>query len=112
MQYNNASRQALGPAVHELQRHMDRVTCLSLLTLIYRSIPSEGLSSSAFCEDCIAAAKATLTEHEKCMSTMAENQLQSSFLGIYVNWYVNFPALDTYCGHQLKTSCAVLTLRL
>ncbi|KAL6415588.1 putative C6 transcription factor [Ilyonectria robusta] len=85
-QYNNASRQSLGPAVHQLQRHMDRVTCLSLLTLIYRSIPSEGLSSSAFCEDCIATAKATLTEHEKCIATMAENQLQSSFLGIYVNW--------------------------
>ncbi|KAF7557238.1 hypothetical protein G7Z17_g787 [Cylindrodendrum hubeiense] len=62
MQYNNAIRQAVGPAAHELLRRMDNV--------IY----------------CIATAKATLKEHEKCIAMMGNKELHSSYLGMYVNW--------------------------
>ncbi|CAG9950700.1 unnamed protein product, partial [Clonostachys rosea f. rosea IK726] len=83
---NHAIRSELmGAGLSELLWRADRVTALSMLTLIYRSIPPEDASKSVFCTECLSAAKEALIEHEKCVAILTDKEFQPDMLELYVN---------------------------
>lgn len=86
----------LGDELSELLDKADRISHLSTLTLIYRSIPASPYSSSAFCEDCIATAHQTLDEHQICL-VMLRN-MEDNFVEFYLQWY-DVP----FCQHSLES---------
>lgn len=86
--YGANKGQELGPDFHEIARRSDRVLGFSMLTLIYRSIVPEKPSTSAFCQECIDAARATLQEHDRCAVVITKAQGQTVFMESYINWFV------------------------
>ncbi|KAH7137478.1 hypothetical protein B0J13DRAFT_479092 [Dactylonectria estremocensis] len=63
-------------------KHADRVGGYSLLTSIYKSLPS-GESSS--CPECLSAARMTLQEHFICMTHVADEALHCPLVDLWVN---------------------------
>lgn len=98
--YEASKGQILGLDFHEIARRSDRVIGLCTLTLIYRSIAPEKPSTSAFCQECIDAARDTLQEHDRCVAVITKAQGKTVFLEAYINWFVYqmirpfFPSLD------------------
>lgn len=88
-QYGANKGHVLGLDFHEIARRSDRVIGLSMLTLIYRSIPPEKPSMSAFCQECIDAARDTLREHDLCVALITRARGKTVFLEAYINWFVN-----------------------
>ncbi|KAI5861123.1 fungal-specific transcription factor domain-containing protein [Durotheca rogersii] len=86
LKYYEERRRVVGDVLHELLWHSDRLSQLSLLTLIYRGIPPAKPSGSAFCEECVATAREALKEHERCLNIITSKNMQSIFLELYVNW--------------------------
>lgn len=64
----------------------ERVTGLSMLTLIYRSIPPDKSGGSVFSKECIDTARDALREHEKCLTFLVERELHSSYFEVYMSW--------------------------
>ncbi|KAE8340099.1 hypothetical protein BDV24DRAFT_152296 [Aspergillus arachidicola] len=99
--YNEARRRAIGHDLHEIIRRADRVCNLSLLSLIYRAIPPEKPSGTAFCDECIATAREALKEHEKCVALILSCPWDESFLEMYINWTLLqlpfFPFIVLFC---------------
>ncbi|KAE8319713.1 hypothetical protein BDV41DRAFT_559872 [Aspergillus transmontanensis] len=99
--YNEARRRAIGDDLHEIIRRSDRVCNLSLLSLIYRAIPPEKPSGTAFCDECIATAREALKEHEKCVALILSCPWDESFLEMYINWTLLqlpfFPFIVLFC---------------
>lgn len=62
----------------------DEVLRLSLLTIIYRAVPSPPGSATTFSTECINAARATLQRHEDCMSIMEKDGFR--LFPMYMNW--------------------------
>lgn len=89
--YDASKAEALGPDFHEIARRSDRVIGLSMLTLVYRSIPPEKPSAfaSAFCQECIDAARETLAEHDRCVAAITRERGKTVFLETYINWFVS-----------------------
>uniref|UniRef100_A0A0B7KG76 Xylanolytic transcriptional activator regulatory domain-containing protein n=1 Tax=Bionectria ochroleuca TaxID=29856 RepID=A0A0B7KG76_BIOOC len=105
---NHAIRSELmGAGLSELLWRADRVTALSMLTLIYRSIPPEDASKSVFCTECLSAAKEALIEHEKCVAILTDKEFQPDMLELYVNWALLqspfTPFIVLFC-HIIETS--------
>lgn len=73
---------------HEISDRAERVAALSLLTLIYRSIPPQKPSCSQFCRECIDAARETLKEHDLCVGAIVRSQGKAILLEAYINWFV------------------------
>lgn len=86
--YGGDKGHVLGLDYHEIARYSDRVIGLSMLTLIYRSIAPEKQSSSAFCPECIDAARNTLREHDRCVSLITKAGGKMVYLEAYINWFV------------------------
>ncbi|KAF4967224.1 hypothetical protein FSARC_5203 [Fusarium sarcochroum] len=95
------------PSLVELMWRAERVCGLSTLTLIYRSISPGKDSSSVFCDECIDSARDALREHEKCISLLADDELQSTHYDLYVNWVLLqmpfTPFIVVFC-HMIETS--------
>lgn len=85
--YEASKGQVLGLDYHEIARRSDRVIGLSMLTLIYRSIAPEKPSMSAFCQECIDAARDTLQEHDRCVAVITKARGKTVFLEAYINWF-------------------------
>ena len=85
--YKASKGQVLGLDYHEIARRSDRVIGLSMLTLIYRSIAPEKPSMSAFCQECIDAARDTLQEHDRCVAVITKARGKTVFLEAYINWF-------------------------
>lgn len=68
----------------ELLWKADKVTYLAILTLVYRTIPPETHTRSAFSQLCVTAALETLEEHQQCMQLL-EHQ-EHEMLDFYVQW--------------------------
>lgn len=64
-----------------------------MLTLIYRGIPPEKPSASAFCQECIDAARETLKEQDRCVAVVTKAQKKTVLLEIYINWFVIAPPI-------------------
>ncbi|KAL5336639.1 fungal-specific transcription factor domain-containing protein [Aspergillus crustosus] len=106
-QYEARKGQVLGAGFHEIARRSDRVIGLSMLTLIYRSIPPEPPSASEFCRECIDAARETLKEHDRGVAAIAKAQGRTVFLEAYINWTITqapfTPFIILFC-HIIETS--------
>ncbi|KAL4935117.1 hypothetical protein BDV06DRAFT_135914 [Aspergillus oleicola] len=87
-QYEASKGNVLGLDHHEIARRSDRILGLSMLTLIYRSIPPQQPSTSAFCQKCIDAARATLQEQDRCVATITRAQERTVLLEAYINWTI------------------------
>ncbi|KFA70911.1 hypothetical protein S40288_10163 [Stachybotrys chartarum IBT 40288] len=86
--YEAQKGHVLGLDYHEIAKRSDRVIGLCMLTLIYRSIAPEKPSTSAFCPECINAARDTLQEHEQCVAVITRTMGKTVFLETYINWLV------------------------
>ncbi|BAE56587.1 unnamed protein product [Aspergillus oryzae RIB40] len=106
-QYGANKGHVLGLDFHEIARRSDRVIGLSMLTLIYRSIPPEKPSMSAFCQECIDAARDTLREHDLCVALITRARGKTVFLEAYINWTITqspfIPFIILFC-HIIETS--------
>ncbi|KAL4961197.1 putative C6 transcription factor [Aspergillus stella-maris] len=106
-QYEARKGQVLGLDYHEIARRADRIRGLSMLTLIYRSIPPQKPSMSAFCQDCIDAARATLQEQDRCVAAITRGQERTVLLEAYINWTIAqspFIAFIVMFCHIIETS--------
>ncbi|KAE8137517.1 hypothetical protein BDV38DRAFT_246946 [Aspergillus pseudotamarii] len=105
--YEASKGHVLGLDYHEIARRSDRVIGLSMLTLIYRSIPPEEPSTSAFCQECIDAARETLHEHDQCVAVITKARGKTVFLEAYLNWTITqspfIPFIVLFC-HIIDTS--------
>ncbi|KAF5005920.1 hypothetical protein FDECE_7678 [Fusarium decemcellulare] len=86
IRYSQETTRVLGTALSQLIWRAERVTALSMLTLIYRSIPPEKPGGSVFCDDCIATAREAVMEHEKCVNFLTDEKFLSSYFELYINW--------------------------
>ncbi|KAJ4313470.1 hypothetical protein N0V84_009395 [Fusarium piperis] len=97
----------LGSVMSQLCFRSERVTSLSMLTLIYRSIPPDKPGGSVFCDECIATARRAVREHEKCVEILTSTEKQSNYLLLYVNWTLIqspfIPFIVLFC-HMIETS--------
>ncbi|KAL4795271.1 hypothetical protein BDV19DRAFT_363428 [Aspergillus venezuelensis] len=106
-QYEARKGQVLGIDYHEIARRADRIRSLSMLTLIYRSIPPQKSSTSAFSQDCIDAARATLQEQDRCVAAITRAHGRSVLLEAYINWTIAqspFIAFIVMFCHIIETS--------
>jgi hypothetical protein len=94
----------LGLEYHEIARRSDSIIGLSMLTLVYRSIPPEKPSTSVFCQDCIDAARDALQEHGQCVTVIEQTQGKTVYLEAYVNWWGS-----SLVSHPLNYSWKYLT---
>lgn len=63
---------------------MDKVLNRSVLTLLYRAIPSPPGSPSTFTPECVDAARSALEKHEECMERLKPYDAQ--FRTLYLHW--------------------------
>lgn len=72
----------------------DEVSRLSVLTLIYRAIPSPPTENrSTFIPDCVQTARAALESHQDCMITLKESN--EALKCSYMHWYSLYPQPPT-----------------
>ncbi|KAJ3466968.1 hypothetical protein MRS44_004532 [Fusarium solani] len=97
----------LGTVLSQLCFRSERVTSLSMLTLIYRSIPPDKPGGSVFCDECIATARQAVKEHEKCVEIFTSTEKQSNYFLLYINWTLLqspfIPFIVLFC-HMIETS--------
>ncbi|KZL76750.1 fungal specific transcription factor [Colletotrichum tofieldiae] len=100
IRYMESRHHLLGDSLHELLLRTQQVSHLSLLTLIYRSVPASQMLGNAFSEKCIATAREALEEHGRCISILS--QQADSVFELYINWallsspFVPFTVLFCY----------------
>ncbi|KAF7594200.1 hypothetical protein BBP40_009904 [Aspergillus hancockii] len=99
--HHDERRHAIGDGLHEFMLRADRVYNLSLLALIYRGIPPEKPSGTAFGQDCIETAREALKEHEQCVSLILSSNWDESYLEMYIHWTLLqapfFPFIVLFC---------------
>lgn len=72
----------------------DALVQWSVLTLIYRAIPTLPGSPSTFNPECIHAAREAFSSHEGCMALCGESLFMKAG---YIQWYVFAPSSMTMC---------------
>ncbi|KAK6219968.1 fungal specific transcription factor [Colletotrichum tabaci] len=112
-QYLESAIKAVGQNTMDFFNVSDEVLRLSLLTIIYRAVPSPPGSSTTFSTECIGAARATLKRHEDCMAIMAKDGYY--LFPMYMNWTILFapfvPFIVIFC-QVMETSDATDLARL
>ncbi|GJC93473.1 fungal specific transcription factor [Colletotrichum higginsianum] len=112
-QYLESAIEAVGQNTMDFFNVSDEVLRLSLLTIIYRAVPSPPGSSTTFSTECIGAARATLKRHEDCMAIMAKDGYY--LFPMYMNWTILFapfvPFIVIFC-QVMETSDATDLARL
>ncbi|KAF5524019.1 putative transcriptional regulatory protein [Colletotrichum aenigma] len=98
-QYLQAAIEAVGENTMDFFNVSDEVLRLSLLTIIYRAVPSPPGSPTTFSTECIDAARATLQRHQDCMKIMAKDGYY--LFPMYMNWTILFapfvPFIVIFC---------------
>ncbi|KAJ5908453.1 hypothetical protein N7495_001135 [Penicillium taxi] len=85
----------------------DKVSRLSILTLIYRAIPARDVSNSpsSFIPECIETAREALEHHQVCMTALKESSVASKCS--YMHWAIFIapfvPFIVIFC-HVIATS--------
>jgi hypothetical protein len=69
---------------YQLMHMMDKVLNRSVLTLLYRAIPSPPGSASTFTPECVEAARSSLEKHEEVMERL--KPYDAHFKVLYVHW--------------------------
>ncbi|KAJ5665190.1 uncharacterized protein N7477_007638 [Penicillium maclennaniae] len=94
-------------AVDLMYLRSDKVSRLAILTLIYRAIPAspESGSSTIFIPECIETARASLEQHQMCVSELQE--ASEIIRCSYMHWAIFFspfvPFIVLFC-HVIATS--------
>ncbi|KAM0283372.1 hypothetical protein ACHAQH_002495 [Verticillium albo-atrum] len=72
----------------ELNWRADRIAYLSMLTLVYRSLPPTEPFDSSFAADCISTARLALEEHEQCLKALTQTQTvkTSAYIDLFIDW--------------------------
>ncbi|BDD58791.1 hypothetical protein MAP00_004041 [Monascus purpureus] len=82
-----------------LYLRFDRVSRLSVLTLIYRAIPPQGDAHFTFTMDCIKTARNALEAHLTCMTSLKESD--ESLKCSYMHWTIMYapfvPFIVIFC---------------
>lgn len=90
---------------YQLMHMMDKVLNRSVLTLLYRAIPSPPGSASTFTPECVEAARSALEKHEDCMERLKPYDAQ--FKVLYLHWTIHYnpfnPFIVIFC-HVIETS--------
>ncbi|KAL0943723.1 fungal specific transcription factor domain-containing protein [Colletotrichum truncatum] len=98
-QYLKAAIDAVGQNTMDFFNVSDEVLRLSLLTIIYRAVPSPPGSPTTFSTECIDAARATLQRHQDCVEIMAKDGYY--LFPMYMNWTILFapfvPFIVIFC---------------
>ncbi|CAI4210955.1 unnamed protein product [Parascedosporium putredinis] len=98
------SNKSLGEHLMQFLYISDDVLRLSLLTLVQRAAPRSETSRTTFTQECIKAARATLSRHQDCMSVL--EGANSTLFSIYIHWtllYAPFiPFIVIFC-HVIET---------
>ncbi|PYI07950.1 fungal-specific transcription factor domain protein [Aspergillus sclerotiicarbonarius CBS 121057] len=91
-------------AVDEVFFRSDKVARLSVLTLIYRAIPAQGVQGT-FIYECIETARSALEEHHKCMTDVKE--MNEHIKAAYFHWTILYapfvPFIVIFC-HAIAVS--------
>lgn len=90
MLHMEARRRAFGETVSDLLWRADKVCHLSTLCLIYRGIPADPISGSAFSEECVTKAHEALEEHQQCIVLL--RKVEPHVVELYMQWYVSYPS--------------------
>ena len=77
-----------GDALTEFFARSDKVLRLALLCTIHRAVPNPPGSATTFSDECVAAARATLDEHQTCMNINDSEKL--GMFATYMNWTILF----------------------
>ncbi|KAF4457617.1 hypothetical protein F53441_490 [Fusarium austroafricanum] len=97
-------RTSFGDVQSELCRRADQVAYQSMRCLVFRAIKPSSSTSSAFCEECLAAAKDGLEQHRLCMSLL--EVVEASIFEFYVHWGLMsvplVPFMVLFC-HAIET---------
>lgn len=64
----------------------DRITNYSMLTLLYRSLPSSDPSTSSLRAECVEMARNSLKEHEACLTLLSSEKKTQEYLSLFINW--------------------------
>ncbi|KAH7245479.1 hypothetical protein BKA59DRAFT_475858 [Fusarium tricinctum] len=75
---------SIGQRQREVFQRADRVAYFSMRCLIFRAITPGSSASTAFCDECLAAAKEGLEEHKRCLSMLQE--VENNIFEFYVYW--------------------------
>ncbi|KLO82443.1 uncharacterized protein LW93_9646 [Fusarium fujikuroi] len=92
-------RASIGESQSEIFRRTDQVAYYSMRCLVFRAVKPASLTSSAFCEECLEAAKNGLEQHRICLS-MLKNVETIVFEGLMAVPLVPFMVL--FC-HAIET---------
>ncbi|OOF94288.1 hypothetical protein ASPCADRAFT_6972 [Aspergillus carbonarius ITEM 5010] len=91
-------------AVDEIFFRSDKVARLSVLALIYRAIPPQGVQGT-FTYECIETARSALEEHHKCMTDVKE--MNEYIKAAYFHWTILYapfvPFIVIFC-HAIAVS--------
>lgn len=79
-------RRAFGEATNDLFKRADKVSHLSTLCMIYRAVPADSRSGSAFSEECVRAAHDALEEHQRCITVL--RSVKSHIVELYLQWCI------------------------
>jgi len=85
-EYSTWCKAAIGSELEVFFNKADDVLRLSLLTLVYRSVPNPPGSPTTFSPECIRAARATLNIHQDCIAIINTSTL--GLFSTYMHWYV------------------------
>ncbi|KAL4885721.1 hypothetical protein BJY04DRAFT_213926 [Aspergillus karnatakaensis] len=92
--------------LRQLIIHANKATDYSILSSIYKALPSSNPSCLTPAPECISAAKASLSNSEVCISMLAAMSSWSSNIGIWINEVLRLapliPFLTIFC-HIIET---------
>ncbi|RSL45701.1 hypothetical protein CEP54_014167 [Fusarium duplospermum] len=97
------------PLLIQVLWRSDRICNLSLLTLVYRSLPPVECSNSSFSEECISSCREALEEHQQCMALIESAGSKGAFIELFIGWsllrspFIPFTIL--FC-HVIESSSA------
>lgn len=75
---------SIGEKQSEVFRRTDRVAYYSMRCLVFRAVKPASLTSSAFCDECLEAAKNGLEQHRICLSML--KNVETIVFEFYMHW--------------------------
>ncbi|QKD61702.2 uncharacterized protein FOBCDRAFT_147208 [Fusarium oxysporum Fo47] len=95
---------SIGEKQSEVFRRTDRVAYYSMRCLVFRAVKPASLTSSAFCDGCLEAAKNGLEQHRICLSML--KNVETIVFEFYMHWGLMavplVPFMVLFC-HAIET---------
>ncbi|KAH7217208.1 hypothetical protein BKA60DRAFT_571299 [Fusarium oxysporum] len=95
---------SIGEKQSEVFRRTDRVAYYSMRCLVFRAVKPASLTSSAFCDECLEAAKNGLEQHRICLSML--KNVETIVFEFYMHWGLMavplVPFMVLFC-HAIET---------